>query len=248
MLEDNAMTQPTPSFATSIKTQGFSLIPSAVEPSSIAQWTDRLDKVLRDSDAAIKNRRGTVYAARNIITEVPQANLLWQTDYIKSHLREILGDDFVLVRALYFDKHPQRTWSLPWHKDMTIAVKDNKLPTDTFSKPTNKLGVPHVEASTEILQNMLTLRFHLDDVTDENGPLEVIPGSHLGGKSAEHSGADPVKVHAHAGDVLAMRPLLSHASGNSHEGTFRHRRILHFEFSGDKELPDGYRWYFDTPT
>lgn len=232
------------SFASGIESEGFAIIPASLESDAIPLWTRKLDRVLQDSDAAIKNRKGTVYAARNIITEVPEACSLWQTETLQAHLRQILGDDFVLVRALYFDKHPQRTWSLPWHKDMTIAVKDNSLPSNVFSKPTNKLGVPHVEASTGILQNMLTLRFHLDEVTDENGPLEVIPGSHLGGKSADHSSAAPVKVHASAGDVLAMRPLLSHASGSSHEGTFRHRRILHFEFSGDRELPDGYQWYF----
>ena len=238
------MSQSTSSFASKIESGGFAIIPAAQDPKEAPQWTDRLDKVLKQSDAAIRNRKGTVYAARNIITEVPQACSLWQTERIKSHLCEILGDDFVLVRALYFDKHPQRTWSLPWHKDMTIAVNDNTLPSDVFCKPTNKLGVPHVEASTEILQNMLTLRFHLDQVTDENGPLEVIPGSHLGGKSADHCDAQPVKILAGLGDVLAMRPLLSHASGSSAEGTFRHRRILHFEFSGDRELPDGYQWYF----
>ncbi len=236
----------TTSFAKKIESGGFAIIPDALPWPSIPDWTQRLDKVLTDSDAAIKNRKGTVYAARNIITELPHASSLWQTENLKAHLCEILGDDFVLVRALYFDKHPQRTWSLPWHKDMTIAVKDNTLPTNVFSKPTNKLGVPHVEASTAILKNMLTLRFHLDDVTDENGPLEVIPGSHRGGKTADHSAAPPVKVLANAGDVLAMRPLLSHASGSSAAGTFRHRRILHFEFSGDRELPDGYQWYFDT--
>jgi len=232
------------SFAENIKAKGFAIIPGGLEPLAIPDWTQKLDQVLTCSDAAIKNRKGTVYAARNIITEVSEACSLWQTDYLKAHLCEILGDDFVLVRALYFDKHPQRTWSLPWHKDMTIAVKDNTLPTTAFSKPTNKLGVPHVEASTEVLQNMLTLRFHLDEVTDENGPLEVIPGSHHGGKTSDHSGAQPVKIHANAGDVLAMRPILSHASGSSIEGTFRPRRILHFEFSGDRELPDGYQWYF----
>ena len=127
---------------------------------------------------------------------------------------------------------------------MTIAVKDNTLPTTVFAKPTFKSGVPHVEASTEILENMLTLRIHLDDVTEENGPLEVIPGSHLNGKTAEAQTSDKAKILVSAGDVLAMRPLVSHASGSSTVGTNRHRRILHFEFAGQAQLPDGYQWYY----
>ena len=45
------------------------------------------------------------------------------------------------------------------------------------------------------------------------------------------------------GDVLMMRPLLSHCSNRSKEGTTMHRRILHYEFSGIEELPDGYVWH-----
>ena len=90
---------------------------------------------------------------------------------------------------------------------------------------------------------MLTLRFHLDDVTDENGPLRVIPGSHVASDS-EGMGVDcAATIHAAPGDVLAMRPLISHASGASVEGTLRHRRILHLEFASNERLPDGYQWH-----
>jgi hypothetical protein len=46
-----------------------------------------------------------------------------------------------------------------------------------------------------------------------------------------------------AGDVLLMRPLLAHSSGNSHEGTQRHRRIVHLEFASAAPLPDEYEWH-----
>lgn len=210
----------------------------------IDKCLDRLNSVLGKSNASIKSRNGVVYAARNIIDELPELNQVWRTPATSKLLGEVLGMDFVLVRTLFFDKHPARTWTLPWHKDMTIAVKNNSLVSSRFSKPTNKLGVPHVEAPESILQNMLTLRFHLDDVTDENGPLEIIPGSHLNGKIDQGSQRDIKKILATAGDVLAMRPLVSHASGKSKEGTTRHRRILHFEFAGDRHLEDGFEWYY----
>jgi ectoine hydroxylase-related dioxygenase (phytanoyl-CoA dioxygenase family) len=43
--------------------------------------------------------------------------------------------------------------------------------------------VPHVEAPEEVLREMVTAGIHLDEVTDENGPLKVVPGSHLTGKT-----------------------------------------------------------------
>ena len=82
-----------------------------------------------------------------------------------------------------------------------------------------------------------------DDVTHENGPLKVIPGSHVSSTS-EGLGVDrAVTIHATAGDVLAMRPLITHASGASETGTKRHRRILHLEFAPDPVLPDGFQWH-----
>ena len=95
---------------------------------------------------------------------------------------------------------------------------------------------------------MLTLRIHLDEVTDDNGPLKVIRGSHHGKISDQTATAVSQShavdtIYATAGDVLAMRPLISHASGASTPGTTRHRRILHLEFSGQPNLPDGFQWY-----
>ena len=157
------------------------------------------------------------------------------------------------MRGLLFDKPPEQTWSLPWHQDMTIAVRDNRLPTAHFCKPTTKSGVPHVEASLSVLQQMLTARIHLDEVTEENGPLRVIAGSHRWGKtlSFERDAAGRPTVAetilANAGDVLLMRPLVAHSSLPSHPSTTRHRRIVHLEFAASGPLPDGFEWQrFDT--
>jgi ectoine hydroxylase-related dioxygenase (phytanoyl-CoA dioxygenase family) len=130
---------------------------------------------------------------------------------------------------------------------MTIAVRDNRLPGTRFARPTTKAGVPHVEAPTEVLEEMLTARIHLDEVTDENGPLRVLPGSHCRGKSLDVADGSPRSVLAGRGDVLLMRPLLAHSSGHSHPETCRHRRILHLEFAARPELPDGYAWHTFLP-
>jgi ectoine hydroxylase-related dioxygenase (phytanoyl-CoA dioxygenase family) len=157
-------------------------------------------------------------------------------------IEAILGSQFGLVRVLYFDKPPGESWALPWHKDLAIAVKNNQLPSEQFKRPTMKYGVPHVEAPTSLLEQLVTARLHLDEVTEENGPLRVLPGSHRHGKDSSEGG-DAVHVLCDRGDVLLMRPLLSHSSGHSQRGSVRHRRILHFEFSAIRELPDGYEWH-----
>ena len=81
-------------------------------------------------------------------------------------------------------------------------------------------------------------------MVEENGPLQVMPGSHRDGTA---EGVNPVTLFAEPGDVLIMSPLLLHRSGESRPGTTRHRRVLHLEFTGEPDLPDGYAWHTFVP-
>ena len=225
-----------------LQSSGYLLLPSVFCNQTVGMLLSRVDAAnVADSGSALRSR-GTVFAARNLIDSIPDLLSSVESPVLSALLSETLGQQYGLVRVLFFDKPSDRSWVLPFHKDLTIAVKDNSLPTTHFSKPTHKAGVDHVEASQAILENMLMLRIHLDKVTEANGPLEVIPGSHLSGKRTEPACADPVRILCDAGDVLAMRPMISHASGHTApEGNLR-RRILHLEFCGTRILPDGYQW------
>lgn len=218
---------------------GFVTVPSVLSPAQVEEMLSKLESAIA-ADAAGSTLRsdGTIYAARNVMKLWPDVVTAWRRPPLPDMLTAALGPEHGLVRVLYFDKPPGQSWALPWHKDAAIAVKNNRLPSRHFSKPTTKAGVPHVEAPAALLDRMLTARIHLDDVTEENGPLKVIPGSHRGVETRE-----PVTIFARAGDVLLMRPLLSHGSNRSQPGTERHRRILHFEFAASPDLPDGYEWH-----
>ena len=228
-----------------IERDGFCLLPDAVDNA----WVESLQSIFErafetdSKDVLARSSRGHVYAARNLIDSIPEVSQVWQVDSLLTFLCEQLGENSGLVRALFFDKPPDRTWALAWHKDTSIAVKDNSIASISFSRPTTKVGVPHVIACDEVLRRMLTLRIHLDKVTDENGPLRVIPGSHVSSTSQGEGLDSAVPIHAAAGDVLAMRPLLSHSSGSSEAGTKLHRRVLHLEFAAERSLPDGYQWH-----
>lgn len=224
---------------------GYCLLPGAVDQETVSRLISVCDPTFGEETDSVRTRssRGHVYAARNLNESINEVSTVWRCETLLSFLRANLGEEFGLVRALFFDKPPDRTWNLPWHKDTAIAVEDHQIRSEHFSRPTIKAGVPHLIASDDILQQMLTLRIHLDEVTDENGPLRIIPGSHVSSKSEGMGIERAVTIHARPGDVLAMRPLISHASGSSAEGTRRHRRILHLEFAASPTLPDGVRWH-----
>jgi ectoine hydroxylase-related dioxygenase (phytanoyl-CoA dioxygenase family) len=108
-----------------------------------------------------------------------------------------------------------------------------------------KAGVRHVQPPVRVLENMLTVRVHLDDCGPDNGPLNVLPGSHAAGvlKAAEieswRRNQAPMSCVARAGDAVLMRPLLLHASSVALRPG--HRRVIHIEFAGT-DLPGGLDW------
>jgi hypothetical protein len=234
-----------------VEEDGFVLLPAVFSAEEVDAILAGLTSALAGPDvqAALRAGGGSVYAARNVLTLWPGAADVWRRPPLSEVLAAILGAGYGLVRALYFDKPPGESWALPWHRDLTIAVRDNRIPSPRFAKPTTKAGVPHVEAPREVLESMLTARIHLDDVTEENGPLRVMADSHRRGKPLRLTEGTPVSILAGRGDVLLMRPLLAHGSGHCHPETARHRRILHLEFAGGlaRDLPDGYAWHTFVP-
>jgi hypothetical protein len=220
---------------------GYALVRGVLNSDSVARAADDCAAALMSGEAAdsvLTSRPGRAYGARNLLRLWPGAVDLLRQSPLAAVLKDILGEAAGVVRGLYFDKPPGESWSLPWHRDMTIAVKSHG-PLGRFNKPTTKAGVPHLEAPVDLLATMLTARIHLDAMTAENGPLQVVPGSHR-----LDAAPRPVEtIHCAAGDVLLMRPLVSHASIVSAEGCTEHRRIVHLEMSPTKELSDGYEWH-----
>ena len=225
----------------SLEKDGYTMLPAVFTVGQMQSLGTRLiDALEAHAGPAVLKSRGRIYGSRNLLAAADWLIELASESQLAEILRQTLGEEVGLVRGLFFDKPPDRSWSLPWHRDRTIAVKDNQVRSEHFHNPTQKAGIAHLEASNQLLANMLTLRIHLDAMTEENGPLSVIPGSHLLDPSKEDP---PVILSAQAGDVLAMRPLISHASSMSQEGTTAHRRIVHLEFAASPVLPDGVQWH-----
>ncbi|MCA8997583.1 MAG: phytanoyl-CoA dioxygenase family protein [Planctomycetaceae bacterium] len=224
-----------------ILTDGWELLPSPYSPDQLQRLRDAAVKLADQQDDAVRQRDGAVYAARNVLSLCPEIVELWRTDSLVDWLSRLLGPKTGLVRALFFDKPPEQTWALPWHKDLLIAVRPFER-VEGYSRPRLRAGVWHTEPPVEVLQQMITLRIHLDAMTLDNGPLQVLSGSHLTGKALQTSKHEPSTITSDAGDILAMRPLTVHSSGRSSPDCPSHRRVLHLEFSGMPSLPGRVEW------
>ena len=106
-----------------------------------------------------------------------------------------------------------------------------------------KSGVTYAQAPARVLERVIALRVHLDDSTADNGPLRVLPGSHVLGVLDDtqihelSQRVPPAQCTVPAGGVIAMRPLLVHASSKARAET--PRRVLHLEYAASLVLGPG---------
>jgi len=94
-----------------------------------------------------------------------------------------------------------------------------------------------------MLENIVTIRIHLDDTDENNGALRVVPQSHLKKiyrpETINWTTETEVSCNVKAGGVMIMKPLLLHSSGRTTNN--QKRRVIHIEFS-NKELPGPLQW------
>src|ERR1043166_3499410 len=149
--------------------------------------------------------------------------------------------EFAAVQCTYFEKSASRNWLVPLHQDLSIPVaKPVKHP--SLRGWSQKEGRFFVQAPVELLEQLVAVRLHLDPCGPQDGPLRVLPGTHLRGRiesPAARKAIAEVACNAERGSALVMRPLLLHASSKS-SGLSR-RRVLHFLF-GPRHLPHGLEW------
>ena len=156
--------------------------------------------------------------------------------------QEVLGAAAVPFRATLFDKSPVSNWLVVWHQDTALPLQERRE-VPSWGPWSIKDGVNYAHAPASALERILALRVHLDDSAAENGPLRVLPGTHtLGVLSDEALHELSTQIAAvdclvPRGGVLAMRPLVVHASSKSHSAV--PRRVLHIEFAASLAIADG---------
>jgi ectoine hydroxylase-related dioxygenase (phytanoyl-CoA dioxygenase family) len=228
-----------------LERDGFAVVPSVIPPAHVAALIDAIEG-FEASHAAVREKGGSTYAVRRLCEMIPAVRALSASRAIRDLIEPVLGVSARVVRSLLFDKNPEANWKVPWHQDLTIAVRARR-DTTGFGPWSVKAGVTHVQPPASVLDRMLTIRLHLDDCDAHNGPLRVIPGSHALGAIDVSTIPDvrgrirEVTCTVPAGGAVLMRPLLLHASSPAQRPG--HRRVVHLEFAADGELPGGLEWH-----
>jgi ectoine hydroxylase-related dioxygenase (phytanoyl-CoA dioxygenase family) len=223
------------SFVQDIQNNGFAIVEDVLNLSLV----ERLGAALV-SVANLQQRRGGV---RNLL-DIPEMRDLASSEAVMKFVEPVLGSAAFPVRGILFDKQEGANWKVPWHQDVTIAVK-NRAEVDGYGPWSIKQEVVHVQPPANILEAMLSVRLHLDDCPKSNGALRVISGSHHQGKLSQEqienvvARGESVTCEVRRGGVLLMRPLLMHASSVAESPN--HRRVIHFDYA-NVALAGGLQW------
>jgi ectoine hydroxylase-related dioxygenase (phytanoyl-CoA dioxygenase family) len=218
------------------------------EPHSQGFWIE--DNVFSDRECddlieavPLNLQRRSRAGARHVMS-IPAVEEVAKDEWLLRIARSGLGDGAVPFRATLFDKSARANWLVVWHQDTALPLASRNESTG-WGPWSLKAGVLYAHAPAWALSRVLALRLSLDASESENGPLRVIPGSHLAGVLSDDEILDLARTRENVaalvprGGVLAMRPLLIHSSSKARAG--EPRRVLHIEYAESLDLGPGLR-------
>jgi ectoine hydroxylase-related dioxygenase (phytanoyl-CoA dioxygenase family) len=221
-----------PSLQESLEERGFAIIPDLIPENEI------FDLSTVFSQSSLRRGRAGVRHAMKIPSVATFAN----GSKLLRIAKDILGGKAVPFRATLFDKSAEANWLVAWHQDTALPLREKK-DTPGWGPWSLKEGVVYAHAPADALVCVVALRVHLDDSRAANGPLRVLPGTHREGVLTD----DEIRALGHEvpavdclvekGGVLAMRPLLVHASSKSRNDMAR--RVLHIEYATSMTFAEG---------
>jgi len=216
-------------YSEQLAAEGYAVIPELVDAHHIRDICEFI------CDEGVGTRR---------LIDMPWCAELAERIVRDEQMSELLPEGAVAAQCTLFNKTIAANWLVPLHQDLSIPVAE-RVDTARCSGWSEKEGELFVQPPVQVLEQVLTVRVHLDDCDERNGALRVVPGSHLLGRldaargRLERDRRGSVSVNVKRGGAMLMRPLLLHAS--SKVSVDNPRRVLHFLF-GPKKLPEGLRW------
>ncbi len=196
-----------------LEDQGYLILPALISTEQVARLNVRIEELFALEGADAGREFKTEPGARRIANAVDKGLVFEEViDHpeVLAAIEVVLGPDFKLSSLNVRSANPHNGCAQPLHVD------GGELPDAIGNSVCNSVWM-------------------LDDFTERNGALRIVPGSHRWGRAPEHD-AKPdteVLVTGKAGDVVVMNAHLWH--GGSENFTDQQRRAMHVYYTrGDK--------------
>lgn len=208
----------------SVANDGYAIVPQVIT-------AEEIRRLLSDLEQSTSQR--TRAGVRHLLSNPSVAEFAADRCML-GIAQSVLGSDAFPFKATLFDKSPEANWLITWHQDTALPLRE-KQETPGWGPWSTKEGIIYAHAPASALEKVVSLRLHLDDSDEENGPLRLIPGSHRHGVLSDQrventvGKKDCVTCLIEQGGVIVMRPLIIHASSKSQSD--KPRRVLHIEYA-----------------
>jgi len=220
--------------------KGFSIVDGIYNDAEIDSILNSISNA--DQTNTTFRKSEDLFAIRQVVKEIPEILQFIFNDNLKYLISNIIGNDYFIVKSIYFDKPENSNWYVAYHQDLTISV-DKKAEIENFVNWTKKQNQFAVQPPISVLENIVTLRIHLDETNSENGALKVIENSHSKGiyrpETINWESEKEVTCNVNKGGVMLMKPLILHSSGRTTNS--KKRRVIHIELS-NIDLPKEINW------
>jgi ectoine hydroxylase-related dioxygenase (phytanoyl-CoA dioxygenase family) len=223
-----------------ILNDGYAVIENVFTDDETNAIIETISKV--DTNNPTFRKTNDLFAIRQFLKEVPETIPSVFNKKLNELISDVFGDDYFVVKSIYFDKPENSNWFVSYHQDLTISV-DKRMELDGYGPWTVKQNQYSVQPPLKILEDNFTVRIHLDHTDHENGALKVIPKSHSKGiyrsETIDWTVENEVCCNVNKGGIMFMKPLLLHSSSRTTNNN--KRRVIHIEFSRS-ELPVNLKW------
>jgi ectoine hydroxylase-related dioxygenase (phytanoyl-CoA dioxygenase family) len=196
-----------------LEEQGYLVLPDFLTPDQVAQFNARVEELFAEEGDQAGGEFKTEPGARRLANMVDKGELfekVIETPEVLEGIEVVLGPDFKLSSLNVRSANPHNGTAQPLHVD------SGALPDELGNSVCNSVWM-------------------LDEFTEFNGALRIVPGSHLWGRGPE-PGAKPqgeILVRGKAGTVVVMNAHMWH--GGSENFTDHQRRAMHVYYTrGDK--------------
>jgi hypothetical protein len=196
-----------------LRDRGYLIFPALLSADEVARFNERVEELFATEGDGAGGEFKTEPGARRIANAVDKGGIfekVIETPAVLEAIEVVLGADFKLSSLNIRSANPHNGCAQPLHVD------SGALPDALGNSVCNSVWL-------------------LDDFTERNGALRVVPGSHKWGRAPEHGVHvdGEVLVTGRAGDVVVMNAHMWH--GGSENFTDRQRRAMHVYYTrGDK--------------
>ncbi len=230
-------------YSKEINSEGFAIIDAVYSDNEMEQIVSEIEKVTHNSkDNSTFRKSDDLFAIRQFHKEIPATLSYIFNDKLKEIIKTNFGKNYFITKSIYFDKPEKSNWFVAYHQDLTISV-NKKVEIENFENWTTKQNQFAVQPPKEILENIFTIRIHIDKTTKDNGALKVLNTSHQKGicriENIQIEDEIETICEVEKGGIMIMKPLLFHASNKTTNN--ERRRVIHIEFS-NQILPNELEW------